>query len=151
MILRREMHPSSALRFKRREGQGFILLGIALHKLLRLGAGNDLAAVFELRALQGQGIETLGVVLHAAAVKNAFDGQKQLRRSRHGLHQLFHAPEAAASQIDDIVCGIHIGDLLVGPVKSRSVHVCFLSALFLRHSLLPDSAAAEQRRNQSEW
>ena len=26
MILRREMHPSSALRFKRREGQGFILL-----------------------------------------------------------------------------------------------------------------------------
>ena len=34
MILRREMHPSSALRFKRREGQGFILLGIALHELL---------------------------------------------------------------------------------------------------------------------
>ena len=78
MILRREMHPSSALRFKRREGQGFILLGIALHELLRLGAGNGLAAVFELRALQGQGIETLGVVLHAAAVKNAFDGQKRL-------------------------------------------------------------------------
>ncbi len=62
-----------------------------------------------------------------------------------GLHQLFHAPEAAARQIDDIVFGIHIGDLLVGPVKSRSVHVCFLSALFLRHSLLPDSAAAEQQ------
>ena len=72
------MHPSSALRFKRREGQGFILLGIALHELLRLGAGNDLAAAFELRVLQGQGIETLGVVLHAAAVKNAFDGQKLL-------------------------------------------------------------------------
>ena len=62
-----------------------------------------------------------------------------------GLHQLFHAPEAAARQIDDIVCGIHIGDLLVGPVKSRSVHVCFLSSLFLRHSLLPGGAAAQQQ------
>ena len=62
-----------------------------------------------------------------------------------GLHQLFHSPEAAARQIDDIVCGIHIGDLLVRPVKSRSAHVCFLSALFLRHSLPPDSAAAEQQ------
>ena len=72
------MHPCAVSRRERREGQGFILLGIALHELLRLGAGNDLAAVFELRALQGQGIETLGVVLHAAAVKNAFDGQKLL-------------------------------------------------------------------------
>mgnify|MGYP000868489252 CR=1 FL=1 len=63
-----------------------------------------------------------------------------------GLHQLFHAPEAAARQIDDIFRGIHIGDLLVGPVKSLSAHVCFLSALFLRHSLLPGSAAAQQQR-----
>ena len=63
-----------------------------------------------------------------------------------GLHQLFHAPEAATRQIDDIVCGIHIGDLLVGPVKSRSVHVCFLSALFLRHSLLPGSSAVAKSR-----
>lgn len=61
------------------------------------------------------------------------------------IDQIVNAPEAAARQIDDIVFGIHIGDLLVGPVKSRSVHVCFLSALFLRHSLLPDSAAAEQQ------
>ena len=72
------MHPCAVSRRERREGQGFILLGIALHELLRLGAGNGLAAVFELRVLQGQGIETLGVVLHAAAVKNAFDGQKRL-------------------------------------------------------------------------
>jgi hypothetical protein len=62
-----------------------------------------------------------------------------------GLHQLFHSPEAAARQIDDIFRGIHIGDLLIGPVKSRSVHVCFLFALFLRHSLLPGGAAAEQQ------
>ena len=54
------------------------MLGIALHELLRLGAGNGLAAVFELRIVQGQGIEALGVVPHAAAVKNAFDGQERL-------------------------------------------------------------------------
>ena len=62
-----------------------------------------------------------------------------------GLHQLFHAPEAAARQIDDIFCGIHISDLVVGPVKGRFVHGCFLSAFFLRHSLLPDGAAAQQQ------
>jgi len=62
-----------------------------------------------------------------------------------GLHQLFHSPEAAARQIDDIFCGIHISTLLIGSVESRSVHVCFLFALFLRHSLLPGGAAAEQQ------
>ena len=74
MVFGREIHPCAVSRRERREGQGFILLGIALHELLRLGAGNGLAAVFELRIVQGQGIEALGMVPHAAAVKNAFDG-----------------------------------------------------------------------------
>ena len=44
MVLGCEMHPCAVSRRERREGQGFILLGIALHELLRLGAGNGLAA-----------------------------------------------------------------------------------------------------------
>ena len=74
-----------------------------------------------------------------------FNSNSEDRPQRSYGDRPIHAPEAAARQIDDIFRGIHIGDLLVGPVKSRSVHVCFLSALFLRHSLLPDSAAAEQQ------
>ncbi len=62
-----------------------------------------------------------------------------------GLHQLFHAPEAAARQIDDIFCGIHISALIIGPVKGRSVHGCFLVRFFLRHIFLPGGAAAQQQ------
>ena len=106
------------------------LLGVILHAHRFPKAGLSLAdgLVIGVRLAGAVGIAALGV-------DNAGDG----------LHQLFHAPEAAARQIDDIVCGIHIGDLLVGPVKSQSVHVCFQSALFLWHILLPDSAAAQQQ------
>ena len=106
------------------------LLGVVFHPHGLPKAGLSLAdgLVIGVRLAGAVGVAALGV-------DNAGDG----------LHQLFHAPEAAARQIDDIVCGIHIGDLLVGPVKSRSVHVCFLSALFLRHSLLLGGAAAEQQ------
>ena len=106
------------------------LLGVVFHPHGLPKAGLSLAdgLVIGVRLAGAVGIAALGV-------DNAGDG----------LHQLFHAPEAAARQIDDIVCGIHIGDLLVGPVKCRSVHVCFLSALFLRHSLLPGGAAAQQQ------
>ena len=106
------------------------LLGVVFHPHGLPKAGLSLAdgLVIGVRLAGAVGVAALGV-------DNAGDG----------LHQLFHAPEAAARQIDDIVCSIHIGDLLVGPVKSRSVHVCFLSALFLRHSLLPGGAAAQQQ------
>jgi hypothetical protein len=106
------------------------LLGVVFHPHGLPKAGLPLAdgLVIGIRLAGAVGVAALGV-------DNAGDG----------LHQLFHAPEAAARQIDDILCGIHIGDLLIGPVKGHSVHVCFLPALFLRHSLLPGSAAAEQQ------
>ena len=106
------------------------LLGVVLHPHGLPKAGLSLAdgLVVGVRLAGSVGVAALGV-------DDAGDG----------LHQLFHAPEATARQIDDIVRGIHIGDLLVGPVKSRSVHVCFLSTFFLRHSLLPGGAAAEQQ------
>ena len=106
------------------------LLGVILHAHRFPKAGLSLAdgLVIGVRLAGAVGVAALGV-------DNAGDG----------LHQLFHAPEAAARQIDDIVFGIHIGDLLVGPVKSRSVHVCFPSALFLRHSLLLGGCAAQQQ------
>ena len=106
------------------------LLGVILHAHCFPKAGLSLAdgLVIGIRLAGAVGIAALGV-------DNTGDG----------LHQLFHSPEAASRQIDDIVFGIHIDDLLVGPVKSRSVHVCVLSALFLRHILLSDSAAAEQQ------
>jgi len=111
------------------------LLGVVFHPHGLSKAGLSLADGFII------GVRLAGTVgVAALGVDNAGDG----------LHQLFHAPEAAARQIDDIVCGIHIGDLLVGPVKSRSVHVCFLSALFLRHSLLPGGAAAQQHRGEKQ-
>ena len=106
------------------------LLGVVFHPHGLPKAGLSLAdgLVIGVRLAGAVGVAALGV-------DNAGDG----------LHQLFHTPEAAARQIDDILCGIHIGDLLIGPVKGRSVHVCFLFALFLRHSLPPGGAAAQQQ------
>ena len=60
-----------------------------------------------------------------------------------GLHQLFHAPEAAARQIDDIFRGIHIHASFTGHIRGLSGH--FLLVRFLRHIFLPGSAAAQQQ------
>jgi len=99
------------------------LLGVVFHPHGLPKAGLSLAdgLVIGVRLAGAVGVAALGV-------DNAGDG----------LHQLFHTPEAAARQIDDIFRSIHIGDLLIGPVKS-------LSALFLRHSLLPGGTAAQQQ------
>ena len=74
------------------------LLGVVFHPHGLPKAGLSLAdgLVIGVRLAGAVGVAALGV-------GNAGDG----------LHQLFHAPEAAACQIDDIVFGIHIGDLLV--------------------------------------
>ena len=60
-----------------------------------------------------------------------------------GLHQLFHAPEAAARQIYDIFRGIHIHASFTGHIRGLSGH--FLLVRFLRHIFLPGSAAAQQQ------
>ena len=68
-----------------------------------------------------------------------------------GLHQLFHAPKAAACQIDDVFRRVHMHALLTGHILSA----CFLTGflyfllgflrfLFLRH-ILPGGTAAQQQ------
>ena len=62
-----------------------------------------------------------------------------------GLHQLLHAPEAAACQIDDIFRSVHIHTLLAGHIRGLSGHVRSLRVLFPRYTLPSCGTATEQQ------
>ena len=81
----------------------------------------------------------VGVLLAGAVGVAALD----VDNAGDGLHQLFHAPEAAARQIYDIFRGIHIHASFTGHIRELSGH--FLLVRFLRHIFLPGSAAAQQQ------
>ena len=104
------------------------LSGVILHPHGLPKAGLALAdgLVIGVRLAGAVGIAALGV-------DNAGDG----------LHQLFHAPEAAARQIYDIFRGIHIHDSFTGHIRGLFGH--FLLVRFLRHIFLPGGAAAQQQ------
>ena len=104
------------------------LLGVVFHPHGLPKAGLSLAdgLVIGVRLAGAVGVAALGV-------DDAGDG----------LHQLFHAPEAAARQIYDIFRGIHIHASFTGHIRGLSGH--FLLVRFLRHIFLPGSAAAQQQ------
>ena len=112
---------------------------------------------------QQQGVETHlpGVILHPHGLPEAgvpfADGPiigvrlagavgiaaLRINDAGDGLHQVLHAPEAAARQIYDVFRGIHIHDSFTGHIRGLSGH--FLLVRFLRHILLPGNAAAQQQ------
>ena len=72
-----------------------------------------------------------------------------IKDTGNGLHQLFHAPEATASQIDDVFCGIHpVRTRLAGHIRGLSDY--FLCIRFLRYIFLPDSASTQQHRDKQQ-
>ena len=106
------------------------LLGVVFHPHSLPEAGVALAD-----GLVG-GVRLAGAVgIAALGVDDAGDG----------LHELLHAPEAAACQIDDIFRGVHIRTLLAGHIRGLSGHVRSLRVLFPRYMLPFRGAAAEQQ------
>ena len=106
------------------------LLGVVFHPNGLPEAGVPLAdgLVDGVRLAGSVGVAALGV-------KNAGDG----------LHELFHAPKAAARQIDDVFCGIHMCARLAGDRRRLFGH--FLLFRFPQRVLLPGGTSAQRQHH----
>ena len=68
-----------------------------------------------------------------------------VKNAGNGLHELFHAPKAAARQINNVFCGIHMCARIAGDRRRLFVH--FLLFRFPRRVLLPGGTSAQRQHH----